>query len=155
MLPSDRWRTLATFLSVASTLESACSISAPNSSNILRRRNVFEHHWSGLIILDSATIVRVEEAKKIAENVKDLKYLHCLFIKFVGNVMAHVPDVAHAVGHHLHRLVLPPHHLLLLLQVHNEALPESSDFETAVKISGFLPSEIMLVSPVWGVCSAW
>ena len=53
MLPSDRWRTLATFLSVASTLESACSISAPNSSNILWRRNVFEHHWSGLIILDS------------------------------------------------------------------------------------------------------
>ena len=35
--PSERWRTLATFLSVASTRESACSISAPNSSSILRR----------------------------------------------------------------------------------------------------------------------
>ena len=66
---------------------------------------------------------------------KDLKYLHCLFIKFVGNVMAHVSDVSHAVRHHVHRLVLPPHHLLLLLQVHNEALPETSDFETALKIT--------------------
>ena len=66
---------------------------------------------------------------------KDLKYLHCLFVKFIGNVMAHVPDVAHAVRHHLHCLVLPPHHLLLLLQVHNETLPETSDFETALKIT--------------------
>ena len=48
--------------------------------------------------------------------------------------MAHVPDVAHAVRHHLHRLVLPPHHLLLLLHVHDETLPETSDFETALKI---------------------
>ena len=48
--------------------------------------------------------------------------------------MAHVPDVAHAVRHHLHRLVLPPHHLLLLLHVHNETLPETSNVETALKI---------------------
>ena len=39
--PSERWRTLATFLSVASTRESACSISAPNSSSILRKGRVF------------------------------------------------------------------------------------------------------------------
>ena len=92
----------------------------------------------------------VLEATKIVKDVKDLEYLHCLFIKFVGNVMAHVPDVAHAVGHHLHRLVLSPHHLLLLLQVHNEALPESKDFEMVLKIPGFF-----CWPPVRGVRSAW
>ena len=35
-LPSDKCRTLAIFFMVASNLESACSISAPNSSSILK-----------------------------------------------------------------------------------------------------------------------
>ena len=57
-----------------------------------------------------------------------VNFLHSLFVKFVGNVVAHVPDVAHAVRHQVHRLVLPPHHLLLLLHVHDEALPGRSGF---------------------------
>ena len=92
-LPSDKCRTFAIFFIVASNRESACSISVPNSSSILkwdiRGPPSWEHY-----------------------------NLHSLFIELIGDVLRHVPDVAHAVWHEVHGLVLSAEHLLLLLQLH-------------------------------------
>ena len=32
--------------------------------------------------------------------------LHCLFVQLVGDVLRHVPDVSHTIGHQVHGLVL-------------------------------------------------
>ena len=45
--------------------------------------------------------------------------LHSLFIELIWDVLWHVPDVAHAVRHQVHGVILSLQHLLLLLQLHN------------------------------------